>query len=63
MASTSESEIVIKLEEADEKMKLRLRETADFYRGVPASEKNRELLSQARSNLQAAITALLQIKW
>ena len=63
MASTSESEIATKLEEADDKMKLRLQETADWYRGVPSCEKNRELLSQARNQLQAAITALLQVKW
>lgn len=63
MGSTSESEIISKLEEADEKMKLRLRETADMYRGVPACEKNCELLSGARTSIQAAITALLRVKW
>lgn len=63
MSSTSESELVSRLEEVDEKMKLRLRETAGMYPGVQACEKNRERLSEARGHLQAAITVLLQVKW
>lgn len=63
MAATSETEIIGELVKADEKMMLRLRETADTYRGIATHDRNRELLSEARTDLQAAITALLQVKW
>lgn len=63
MAATSENEIIEMIDKVEEKMRLRMRETADWRRGEPACNNNRAFLLQARNNLQDAISHLLQVKW
>ena len=62
--STSEKEIIGLLEQADEKLKLRIRETVgtvSMYKTTVVA--NRESLAQVRMYITRAINQLLLIEW
>ncbi len=63
MAATSESEILDELKKVDERFQLRMREVAGWYRGIPNSTANKEMLIVARNQLQQAISTLLLVDW
>ncbi len=63
MSSTSENEIVEILERADEKLKLRIRETSAHSINIANVIGNRKALADVRVLVTDAINRLLLIKW